>query len=105
MIDWLGWRSEGTISFTLKLGHFPDCQSKPMAGSGHRRDRHRRNSPAFTPLFIGLRPFSRNNHDRPYRLSKTVPGTLQEVPRFRSEERLVGKECVSTCRSRWSLDL
>src|SRR3546814_2425471 len=28
-----------------------------------------------------------------------------EVPtkiRFRSEERRVGKECVSTCRSRWS---
>src|SRR3546814_3752197 len=24
------------------------------------------------------------------------------VPRRRSEERRVGKECVSTCRSRWS---
>src|SRR3546814_11100974 len=24
------------------------------------------------------------------------------VSRFRSEERRVGKECVSTCRSRWS---
>src|SRR3546814_12225213 len=24
--------------------------------------------------------------------------------RFRSEERRVGKECVSTCRSRWSPD-
>src|SRR3546814_17945425 len=23
-------------------------------------------------------------------------------PRYRSEERRVGKECVSTCRSRWS---
>src|SRR3546814_9797222 len=28
------------------------------------------------------------------------PGTLQKVAR--SEERRVGKECVSTCRSRWS---
>src|SRR3546814_18569814 len=28
-----------------------------------------------------------------------------ELPRaFRSEERRVGKECVSTCRSRWSPD-
>src|SRR3546814_142052 len=26
---------------------------------------------------------------------------LERVP-FRSEERRVGKECVSTCRSRWS---
>src|SRR3546814_18961757 len=30
--------------------------------------------------------------------------TLDDDPqhRFRSEERRVGKECVSTCRSRWS---
>src|SRR3546814_14253323 len=27
---------------------------------------------------------------------------LQGEFRFRSEERRVGKECVSTCRSRWS---
>src|SRR3546814_13149270 len=26
----------------------------------------------------------------------------KHVPFFRSEERRVGKECVSTCRSRWS---
>src|SRR6056297_754201 len=26
----------------------------------------------------------------------------REAPRHRSEERRVGKECVSTCRSRWS---
>src|SRR3546814_15367689 len=25
-----------------------------------------------------------------------------EIPYMRSEERRVGKECVSTCRSRWS---
>src|SRR3546814_20861193 len=25
-----------------------------------------------------------------------------KTPGFRSEERRVGKECVSTCRSRWS---
>src|SRR3546814_12636686 len=28
------------------------------------------------------------------------PG-IQVLPTFRSEERRVGKECVSTCRSRW----
>src|SRR3546814_18687909 len=34
----------------------------------------------------------------------TVIGPLVEVPVLlaRSEERRVGKECVSTCRSRWS---
>src|SRR3546814_7062727 len=28
--------------------------------------------------------------------------TAEETPGERSEERRVGKECVSTCRSRWS---
>src|SRR3546814_3484575 len=29
-------------------------------------------------------------------------GRHEAAPRDRSEERRVGKECVSTCRSRWS---
>src|SRR3546814_20223992 len=29
----------------------------------------------------------------------------QAIPEHRSEKRRVGKECVSTCRSRWSPDL
>src|SRR3546814_2973108 len=29
-------------------------------------------------------------------------GLIHEAVAFRSEERRVGKECVSTCRSRWS---
>src|SRR3546814_12054751 len=29
-------------------------------------------------------------------------GNLPDWDRIRSEERRVGKECVSTCRSRWS---
>src|SRR3546814_4633088 len=28
--------------------------------------------------------------------------TIAQCPALRSEERRVGKECVSTCRSRWS---
>src|SRR3546814_19632595 len=31
-------------------------------------------------------------------------GRYQSLSRMRSEERRVGKECVSTCRSRWSPD-
>src|SRR3546814_14282266 len=34
-------------------------------------------------------------------LAPIVPGILL-VGLYRSEERRVGKECVSTCRSRWS---
>src|SRR3546814_18514873 len=32
----------------------------------------------------------------------TIPANLTYVLGTRSEERRVGKECVSTCRSRWS---
>src|SRR3546814_12057739 len=31
-----------------------------------------------------------------------IGATIQAVATKRSEERRVGKECVSTCRSRWS---
>src|SRR3546814_2558433 len=35
----------------------------------------------------------------------SAPGQLEAVfAEIRSEERRVGKECVSTCRSRWSPD-
>src|SRR3546814_10884166 len=33
---------------------------------------------------------------------EAVSGDLQDYLARRSEERRVGKECVSTCRSRWS---
>src|SRR3546814_17271376 len=32
----------------------------------------------------------------------TANGKTNIIPAIRSEERRVGKECVSTCRSRWS---
>src|SRR3546814_4241300 len=42
-----------------------------------------------------------------YQVRKKIGDLRPELPRdivgpFRSEERRVGKECVSTCRSRWS---
>src|SRR3546814_21127737 len=33
-----------------------------------------------------------------------IAGQGRKYPTFRSEERRVGKECVSTCRYRWSQD-
>src|SRR3546814_4409254 len=38
----------------------------------------------------------------PWTGSSILPGMVCICPRIRSEERRVGKECVSTCRSRWS---
>src|SRR3546814_6813262 len=36
------------------------------------------------------------------RLARAIEAEHGYGPRVRSEERRVGKECVSTCRSRWS---
>src|SRR3546814_13870355 len=42
-------------------------------------------------------------HSRCLPLSSTVPtGVWRSLRSQRSEERRVGKACVSTCRSRWS---
>src|SRR3546814_17140678 len=42
--------------------------------------------------------------DRPNPMAQVVrlTGRILQVRDVRSEERRVGKECVSTCRSRWS---
>src|SRR3546814_15889946 len=40
--------------------------------------------------------------DSPSELGSTL---VEVLKRCRSEERRVGKECVRTCRSRWSQDL
>src|SRR3546814_3909262 len=37
-------------------------------------------------------------------LEVTITATAGDEGKLRSEERRVGKECVSTCRSRWSPD-
>src|SRR3546814_9589737 len=49
-----------------------------------------------------VRPFQDVLIDLGARLG--LPGfvTGDGAPQYRSEERRVGKECVSTCRSRWS---
>src|SRR3546814_2483862 len=49
---------------------------------------------------LGLRPSDHNNYGALIQPQRPVPNTAT----LRSEERRVGKECVSTCRSRWSPD-
>src|SRR3546814_10928466 len=43
-----------------------------------------------------------NGRDKQYFSLSNDPLTLEEAHIFRSEERRVGKEWVSTCSSRWS---
>src|SRR3546814_7749402 len=66
--------------------------------SADRRERHlvplqRR------PLRVAALPLGLHRGQRGVRAPHAV---LVEPPQERSEERRVGKECVSTCRSRWS---
>src|SRR3546814_18647397 len=71
-----GIRTHGT----LRLGSFQDCRFQPLTQSSVR---------IYTSY-----------------INELVGGTGLEpatsASQKRSEERRVGKECVSTCRSRWS---
>src|SRR3546814_18571141 len=65
--------------------------------------------PGYSMDTLGLIPgwFAQTRHTNQTRGSHLIPGlaTPNQVQRRthrRSEERRVGKECVSTCRSRWS---
>src|SRR3546814_13188466 len=46
------------------------------------------------------RQFSRNMMSKGRRTTAQVHGIIHDPPAHRSEERRVGKECVSTCRYR-----
>src|SRR3546814_2746745 len=52
-------------------------------------------------LIIGSKPFAVRS-PRGYALLLTLTLDWLLIGGMRSEERRVGKECVSTCRSRWS---
>src|SRR3546814_13167887 len=49
---------------------------------------------------MAVRPSRLSAVLRPFGVGDSVPSAAEVL--FRSEERRVGKECVSTCRSRWS---
>src|SRR3546814_20827411 len=77
----------------VRVGHA--AHHKPAIAIGHE-----------TKLIAGAIKFLRGKRS-PLACGKPLgPGVesnlVDEVDRYRSEERRVGKECVSTCRSRWS---
>src|SRR3546814_18240468 len=55
------------------------------------------------PLGISQNALARAMDVPPRRINEIVLGK-RGITADRSEERRVGKECVSTCRSRWSPD-
>src|SRR3546814_7081932 len=55
--------------------------------------------------FVGSRPLFQLTFvydDQPYFQKEAIPNSHFSSAQLRSEERRVGKECVSTCRYRWS---
>src|SRR3546814_947820 len=62
--------------------------------------------PIFSDAAIAFAVIDPLTDDRPLDLAAALAGqelsTLRAGVCDRSEERRVGKECVSTCRSRWS---
>src|SRR3546814_16630306 len=54
-------------------------------------------------FFLGLEHGNRKSFGHLVHLhAEQIVGTPRTLPTPRSEESRVGKECVSTCRSRWS---
>ena len=53
-------------------------------------------------MIVGLLPFGKKRVDSLDNFHSATKGISDWCFVFRSEERRVGKECVSTCRSRWS---
>src|SRR3546814_20709839 len=64
------------------------------------RKRRTVSAPPVTPLAPHLRAFQEATQAFPDFI-QTAPAVEEETA-MRSEERRVGKECVSQCRSRWS---
>src|SRR3546814_5752594 len=57
-------------------------------------------SSGWIPVYAGMTSRKRMLHEEAHaRWSYSI--ALPQAPPPRSEERRVGKECVSTCRSRW----
>src|SRR3546814_18795162 len=68
----------------------------------------RQRTEVMGPNGIGLSPDGRTLYVREtmtarvWAMEIVAPGELAPPPPGRSEERRVGKECVRTCKSRWS---
>src|SRR3546814_3173223 len=83
------------------------CSSDLLYSLGRARGDGRRRDLSSTELFLVSRieepPTLDNPTQIPHSLMKAVAVAARHLTKLgRSEERRVGKECVSTFRSRWS---
>src|SRR3546814_11985921 len=79
------------------------CASCGILSTTKGRWKRRRNGYKIpNPCFVGLCCLTSKNNRLCAACSSEHQRNLQKRLLSRSEERRVGKECVSTCRSRWS---
>src|SRR3546814_15222834 len=85
----------------LRSGVRQETASRSGATNGRQAscEIHRLSYSSFVYNCVGRRPAESAS---PFSRRKEKMRTIFIVPVLRSEERRVGKECVSTCRSRWS---
>src|SRR3546814_11849729 len=67
-----------------------DCRCRPWRGAGRDHAAHAEVQRQY------------RDHRRGARTPLRTPALVEGIFRGRSEERRVGNECVSTCRSRWA---
>src|SRR3546814_13501658 len=89
------WSSDVCSSDLLRVVPGRDALSLPVSKHGAPRDAQR-----CGYLVVGLVAGRQPAHLPP--TTSDVVGGVARVRLASSEERRVGKECVSTCRSRWS---
>src|SRR3546814_17372504 len=87
------------IETAAKANSVPELETSASRPTGKNAAKSATNTPVRTVMTCGVWnfgcTFEKNSGSRPSRL-------ITKKMRVRSEERRVGKECVSTCRSRWS---
>src|SRR3546814_17711457 len=91
--DW----SSDVCSSDLGAGRGPDCRTRFRQGAGRPDEADRQGGRAGQRRHAGG---TGSLGEKP--VSSSRPPSAFKERRDRSEERRVGKECVSTCRSRWS---
>src|SRR3546814_1448011 len=94
------------LSFRLALCLLLLCASLPLVASDmpllSANDSGCTDDTATQDDDVAVRPASTKPATHTVKPVKAQPGVRHGGDTVRSEERPVGKECVSTCRSRWS---
>src|SRR3546814_21001142 len=112
MVDWL-LRDQVELAFASMLENHPGIEAIPLIQT-HSVVLMPPGHPLAAKCSIGVEDLdgvplitmtrrypSRHRIEQLFRRA-CIPMRLRAETNLRSEERRVGKECVSTCRSRWS---